>query len=253
MGGVSPEAFGNGIQAALRRERLAISAGLALVAALAWLYLWRMAASMDGDMATGFTVTFVMWTVMMAAMMLPSASPTILLYAAMVRKNAGRGVALAAVWLFVAGYLLAWAGFSAAAALLQGALGHAGLLTPMMSSASSWLSGALLVAAGVYQLTPLKNLCLGNCREPVRFFVTHWHPGRAGALRMGATHGAYCVGCCWMLMLLLFALGVMNLAWVALVAAFVLVEKLLPVGRFSSRLAGVALLLAGLSVLASSL
>jgi predicted metal-binding membrane protein len=250
--GVGPEAFGRTIEAALRRERLALAAGLALIAAAAWLYLSRMAASMDGDMAAGFAMTLVMWTVMMAAMMLPSASPAILLYAAMARKNAGRGGALAAAWIFVAGYLLAWAGFSAAAALLQGALGHAGLLTPMMSSASPWLSGALLLAAGAYQLTPLKNACLGKCREPVSFFMTHWHPGPAGALRMGATHGAYCVGCCWMLMLLLFALGVMNLAWVALVAAFVVVEKLLPAGRFSSRLAGMALILAGLTVLVSS-
>jgi predicted metal-binding membrane protein len=225
-----------------------IAAGLAAVAGLAWFYLWGM-ASMPG-MEMGIAVTLLMWTVMMTAMMLPSASPAILMYAAMVRKNAERGVALAAVWLFVAGYLLAWAGFSVLAALLQAALEQTGLLMPMMPSASPWLSGALLLAAGAYQLTPLKSLCLSKCREPVQFFITHWHPGAVGALRMGAAHGAYCVGCCWLLMLLLFALGVMNLAWVALIAAFVLAEKLLPAGRFSSRFAGVALIVAGLAVLA---
>jgi predicted metal-binding membrane protein len=105
----------------------------------------------------------------------------------------------------------------------------------------------------VYQLTPLKERCLGKCRNPVQFFMTHWRPGTAGALRMGATHGAYCVGCCWMLMLILFAVGVMNLAWVALIAAFVFVEKLLPAGRLTSRLAGGALLVAGLAVLGGAL
>ena len=227
-----------------------IAAGLAAIAGLAWAYLWGM-ASMPGGMETGIAMTLAMWTVMMAAMMLPSASPAILLYAAMVRKNAERGVALAAVWLFVAGYLLAWAGFAVLAALLQAALEGTGLLAPMMLSASPWLSGALLLAAGAYQFTPLKKLCLSKCREPVHFFITNWHPGPLGALRMGAAHGAYCVGCCWLLMLLLFALGVMNLAWIALIAAFVLAEKLLPAGRFSSRFAGVALILSGLTVLAA--
>jgi predicted metal-binding membrane protein len=168
----------------------------------------------------------------------------------MVRKHAERGSVLPAVWVFVSGYLLVWAGFSLAAALVQAGLEHAALLTPMMESASKWLNGALLVAAGAYQLTPLKDLCLSKCRNPVQFFMTHWRPGTAGALRMGVTHGAYCVGCCWVLMLLLFAVGVMNLAWVAVIAAFVLLEKLLPAGRLVSRLAGAALIALGLAVLA---
>lgn len=193
---------------------------------------------------------FAMWWAMMAGMMLPSAAPTIVLYAALVRKNAERGAALPAAWMFTGGYLVAWAGFGLVAALLQAALEHTGLLSSAsMASTSRWLSGALLVAAGAYQLTPLKDLCLGKCRDPVRFFMTHWRGGAAGALRMGAINGAYCVGCCWMLMLLLFAAGVMNLAWVAFIAAFVLVEKLLPAGRLSARFAGVALILAGLVVL----
>jgi len=250
-----PTALHRGIEAALRRDRLVVALSLAGVVALAWAYLWRAAASMHVGTGVGMAMampamTFAMWVVMMAGMMLPSAAPTVLLYGAMVRKHAERGMVLPAVWVFVSGYLLVWAGFSLAAALLQVALEHAALLTPMMASASKWLNGALLVAAGVYQLTPLKDLCLSKCRNPVQFFITHWRAGTAGALRMGITQGAYCVGCCWMLMLLLFAVGVMNLAWVALIAAFVLLEKLLPAGRFTSRFAGAALIVLGVTTLA---
>jgi predicted metal-binding membrane protein len=236
-----------------RLDRLVVALSLAGVAGLAWFYLWSMAmpmAAMPAMNPAPLALTFVMWVIMMAGMMLPSAAPTILLYGAMVRKHAERGRVLPAVWVFVSGYLLAWAGFSLAAALLQAALEHAALLTPTMESASKWLNGLLLVAAGVYQLTPLKDLCLGKCRNPVQFFMTHWRPGAAGALRMGIAQGAYCVGCCWMLMLLLFAVGVMNLAWVALIAAFVFLEKLLPAGRLTSRFAGAALIVLGLTILA---
>jgi len=221
-----------------------IAAGLAAIAGLAWFYLWGM-ASMPGGMETGIAMTLAMWTVMMAAMMLPSASPAILLYAAMVRKNAERGVALAAVWLFVAGYLLAWAGFAVLAALLQAALEGTGLLAPMMLSASPWLSGALLLAAGAYQFTPLKKLCLSKCREPVHFFITNWHPGPLGALRMGAAHGAYCVGCCWLLMLTGLAVGVMNLAWMALLTVAVAVEQAAPGGVWVGRALGAGLIVWG--------
>jgi predicted metal-binding membrane protein len=241
------------------RDRLVVALSLAGVVALAWLYLWREAVSMAMPMPAmagmdpaALGMTFVMWTVMMAGMMLPSAAPTILLYGAMVRKHAERGMVLPAVWVFVSGYLLAWAGFSLAAALLQAGLEHAALATPMMASTSTWLNGTLLLAAGVYQLTPLKDLCLSQCRNPVQFFMMHWRPGTAGALKMGSTHGAYCVGCCWMLMLLLFVVGVMNLAWVALIAAFIFVEKLLPAGRFTSRFAGAALVIFGMAVLGLS-
>lgn len=251
-----------GIEAALRRDRLVVALSLAGVVALAWLYLWRQAASMHAGDPSGMAMptmpatdpailalTFVMWVVMMAGMMLPSAAPTILFYGALVRKHAERGTVYPAVFIFVSGYLLLWTGFSVAAVLLQVVLEHAGLLSSTMVSASNALNGALLVAAGVYQLTPLKDVCLNKCRNPVQFFMTHWRPGKAGALRMGITQGAYCLGCCWMLMLLLFVVGVMNLAWVALIAAFVFLEKLLPVGRLTSRLAGVALIVAGSAIL----
>ena len=197
-----------------------------------------------------FALVVVMWIVMMAGMMLPSAAPTVLLYGSMVRKNAERGTALPSVWIFVGGYVLVWAAFGLAAALVQSALQQAGLLTPMMELAHPRLTGALLIAVGLYQWTPLKDACLAKCRTPVQFLMTHWKEGRAGALRMGMAHGAYCVGCCWALMLLLFVVGVMNLVWVALIAAFVFVEKLLPAGRLTARFAGVALIVVGLGVAA---
>jgi len=171
----------------------------------------------------------------------------VLFYASLVRKNAERGTVLPSSWVFAGGYVLAWAGFGLAAAVLQILLEQAGLLTPMMSSASRWLTGGLLVAAGIYQLTPLKAACLTQCRNPVQFLMARWRPGATGALRMGMAHGAYCVGCCWALMLLLFAVGVMNLLWVALIAAFVSIEKLLPAGRLTGRFAGAGLIVAGLA------
>lgn len=250
----------------LGRERLAVILSLAAIVALAWLWLWRQAALMKmGAMemagmamampaamapdALGVGLVFVMWMVMMAGMMLPSAAPAILLYGAMVRKHAERGSAQPAVWVFVAGYLLMWAAFSLGAALLQALLQHLALLDPMMSSSSKKLSALLLVAAGLYQFTPLKDRCLSKCREPLPFFVMHWRAGAIGALRMGLSHGGYCVGCCAMLMLLLFAVGVMSLAWVAAIAAFILVEKLLPAGHIAARVAGGALIALGAATL----
>jgi predicted metal-binding membrane protein len=255
VGGLGDGALQGGIETALRRDRLVVALSLAGVIELAWIYLWRAAASMHAAEAdpAALALTFAMWVVMMAGMMLPGAAPAVLLYGAMVRKHAERATALPAVGVFVSGYLLVWAAFGVAAALLQAVLANAALLTPMMASAIKPLNGVLFLAAGLYQLTPLKERCLGKCRNPVQFFMTHWRPGTAGALRMGATHGAYCVGCCWMLMLILFAVGVMNLVWVALIAAFVLFEKLLPAGRLTSRLAGGALIVVGLAVLGGAL
>jgi predicted metal-binding membrane protein len=194
-------------------------------------------------------MTFTMWAVMMVGMMLPSAAPAVLLYATMVRKNGARGAVLPPAWIFISGYLAVWIGFSLAAALLQVALEQAGLITPGLVSASKPLSAAILIGAGIYQWLPLKDVCLRKCRSPLEFFVTRWRSGNAGALRMGAEHGLYCVGCCWALMLLLFVAGVMNLLWVALIAGFVFVEKLLPVGRITGHLAGAGLVLAGIVVL----
>ena len=241
-----------------RRDRGVAVASLVALIGLAWLYLWLDAARMqampmDGAMSATFgqlMLTFLMWSVMMVGMMLPSAMPAILLYASMAGGN--RGFTPSAVWLFTAGYLAVWIGFSLAASVLQVGLAGAALLTPMMASASAWLSGGLLIAAGVYQWAPLKEVCLEKCRAPLQFFLFNWRPGPAGALRMGVKHGAFCVGCCWVLMLILFAVGVMNLLWVALIAGFVLAEKLLPGGRLVGRTAGIVLAAAGVYLIAAS-
>ena len=241
---------------ALARERRLLLASLALVIALAWVYLGQGAAAMD-DLAAmphmggvrAFALTFAMWAVMMTGMMLPSAAPAILLYATLVRKNAERGNALPATWIFASGYVAAWVAFSAAAAAGQSLLEQAMLLTSTMSLASKGMTAAVLLAAGSYQLLPLKDVCLRNCRNPLELFTVRWQPGARGAFRMGLEHGLYCVGCCWMLMLLLFAAGVMNLLWVALIAAFIFVEKLLPGARYTSTIAGLALLGAGVFVM----
>jgi predicted metal-binding membrane protein len=169
----------------------------------------------------------------------------VLLFAAMQRgRGAGRTPRL--VLAFAAGYLLVWTAFSACAAVAQFVLHQAAMLSPMMTTSSARLSGAILIAAGVYQLTPFKGACLTHCRTPLGFLMSHWRDGTAGALRMGMAHGAYCLGCCWALMCVLFVVGVMNLLWVAAIAIFVLVEKVGPAGAIVSRVAGVVLIAFGL-------
>jgi predicted metal-binding membrane protein len=182
-----------------------------------------------------------MWSVMMAAMMLPSAAPMILLFASVERRRRARAAATAPTAAFVAGYLLVWCGFSAVAALTQAALHQASLLSPMMVSTTPFLSGVLLLMAGFWQWLPLKQACLQHCRSPVHFFQHEWREGTAGAVRMGLGHGVYCLGCCWALMILLFVGGVMNLLVVAAIAALVLVEKVARSGPWIGRVAGLAL------------
>ena len=183
---------------------------------------------------TDVLLAFAMWAVMMVGMMTPSAAPVVLLFAAM-RRGLGAPRMPGLVVAFVAGYLLVWALFSAVAATAQWALHQASLLSPMMTTSSAWLGAAILIAAGVYQLTPIKGACLTHCRSPLGFLMSHWREGTAGALRMGIVHGAYCLGCCWALMCVLFVVGVMNLMWVAAIAIFVLVEKIGPAGPWVSR------------------
>ena len=173
----------------------------------------------------------------------------ILLHLRVSRERRARTGAPLASGLFILGYVAVWAAFSALATAAQWALDQATLLSPMMAARSSALAGALLIAAGLYQLTPLKYACLRHCRSPLDFVMTQWREGRAGALAMGLRHGAYCVGCCWVLMLLLFVGGVMNLVWIAALAAIVLFEKLLPGGIWVARVTGVALIAWGSAVL----
>lgn len=192
---------------------------------------------------------FAMWSVMMVGMMVPSVSPVLLLFAAVNRKRREQRAPFVPTGLFLAGYLASWTFFAAAATGAQWGLHSAALLSPMMVASSPALAGALLVAAGLFQWTPLKRACLRHCRSPLEVVATGWREGKGGAVRMGLKHGLFCVGCCWVLMTLLFALGVMNLLWVAVIAAFVLVEKAVPGGQLVGRVAGVLLALAGLGVL----
>ena len=261
MGRVSTGlALDRGLEAVARHDRKVTIAGLAALVVLSWVYLGFMAMDMGtaslaaertpGTNAAALTMTFVMWTVMMVGMMLPSAAPTILLYATLVRKNGERGSILPGVWVFVGGYLLVWTAFSVGATVLQAFLEQGALLTPSMTLASTSIGGLALITAGVYQLTPLKRACLAKCQHPFEFLVTHWRPGAGGIFRMGIEHGAYCVGCCWALMLLLFVAGVMNLAWVALIAAFVLLEKIVHGMRAVPWTAAAILIGSGLFLLA---
>jgi predicted metal-binding membrane protein len=226
------------------------------VIAGSWLYLFAMSAhGMRAPAAWSpqyFAVMAAMWIVMMAAMMLPTATPMILLHATLARRrHVLQRAALAANGLFAFGYVAVWTAFALGATVLQWALAEAALLSPMMQASSKGLAGALLVAAGVYQFTPFKQACLRHCRSPLDFIMSHWRNGPAGSYAMGVRHGAYCLGCCWALMLLLFVGGVMSLAWIAGLAAFVLVEKLALFGQWTTRLAGVALLGWGAGVLAT--
>ena len=215
-------------------ERAVILAALASVAAMAWLYLVSMP-----PMAMGAAAMFVMWWVMMTGMMLPSALPMTLTFATVNRRRRELGTPYVSTAVFVAGYLLAWGAFSLAATAAQWALEHAGLLSPSMRLTSPLAGGLVFIAAGLYQLTPLKHACLRRCRSPLAFVLDHWHDGTAGAVRMGIVHGAYCLGCCALLMALLFIGGVMNLLWAAAIAAWVMLEKVLPRGEALARIAGV--------------
>ncbi|AXQ31619.1 DUF2182 domain-containing protein [Solimonas sp. K1W22B-7] len=252
------------LESVLKRDRAIVLAGLIAAAALSWLYLvlashdmygamdgmsaWMMTAAWDTEYSL---LIFGMWTVMMVGMMLPSAAPAILLYSR-IQRSSGQATAVTRSYAFMGGYLLAWTAFSALATLLQGLLAAASLLSPMMDSARPWFSASLLIAAALYQLTPLKQTCLDSCRSPVDFLTRHWRPGLGGAVRLGMHHGLYCVGCCWALMLLLFAGGVMSLLWIGAITVYVLAEKLAPQGAHSSRWSGVLLLLAGAWLLVKS-
>ena len=241
-----------------RRERAVIVAALAGVTALSWLYLVQHARGMGGmqDMA-GMSMSaglmFLMWWVMMVGMMLPSALPMTLTFATVNRRRRERGSAYVPTAVFVCGYLAAWGAFSLAATGAQWALERAALMMPMKHLTSPLLGGLLFVAVGVYQLTPLKHACLHRCRSPLAFVLERWRDGTGGALRMGAEHGAYCIGCCAFLMALLFVGGVMNLLWVAAIAAFVLLEKLLPAGEAVARAAGVLAIGLGVWMIARAL
>lgn len=237
----------------LRHDRIVVVAGLLGVILISWAYLLA-GAGMDMPAVGGmlmpmapiwtpgyFALMLIMWAAMMAAMMLPSAAPMLLLYDRIAQKRDEDSRTIGPASLFGLGYIAVWAGFSVGAVALQYGLDRAKLLSPMMETTSVALAGTLLVLAGLYQWTPLKQSCLRHCRSPLEFIMTEWRAGPRGAFAMGLRHGVFCLGCCWVLMLLLFVGGVMNLVWIAGIAGFVLVEKTAPAGHWLGRIVGAVL------------
>ncbi len=242
---------GTRFESVLRRERAVVAVGLFLVTAMAWAYLVYMAMSPSGmDMATArvaswtrvdFGLMFVMWAVMMVAMMVPSAAPMVMMFASMNRRRRQDGLPFVSTGVFLVGYLSVWSGFATVATLVQWGLHQATLLSSTMGNVTPHLGGALLLIAGVYQWTPLKNACLGQCRTPIGFLLSEWRDGNSGAVVMGIRHGTSCLGCCWFLMVLMLVGGVMNLVWMAGVATYILAEKVVPAGHWFARAVGLLL------------
>ena len=276
------------LESVLRRDRLVVVIALVAVIVLSWVYVLAGAGmgmsafemtrmtqpvgvidstqpsvqgmsmggtAVGGTMVTGAwtvgyaVVIFFMWWVMMFGMMLPSASPLLLLFARMMRKEQDKGAPYVPTGVFALGYVIMWAAFSAIATGAQWGLEASGLLSGIMVGTSAVLGAGLLIAAGVWQLTPWKNACLRHCRSPIGFLSAHWRPGRTGAFKMGLVHGAFCLGCCWFLMALLFYGGVMNLYWIIGLALYILIEKLLPAGARIGQLTGVILIAWGATLL----
>jgi len=237
------------ISRAASHQNLIVLVALALATALGlWITLRtgeRLMLPLQAGHAAYAVLLFIMWWSMMLAMMLPSAAPAILTYGAMTRKFAAKGASSAPAGIFSAGYAAIWTGFSLAATALHLALEHFLPLTGMMAVTSAAIGGSLLLAAGLYQMTPLKYACLHKCQAPLMFFARGWRKGRLGAFRMGVSHGIYCLGCCWVLMGLLFYGGVMELRWIIGIALYVALEKLIPVRSRVSQFTGLLLVVWG--------
>jgi predicted metal-binding membrane protein len=248
----------------LRRERLIVGVCLSAIVILSWMYLFhlRSAMEMSGmDMPgmvmvdterwgpTTLVFLFVMWTVMMIAMMVPSATPMIFTFLALNENRRAASRPLMPVGVFLLGYLAVWTGYSAIATLAEWGLHQRAMLSTTMNAISPALNGVLLIAAGAFQLTPLKRACLQGCRSPLSFLMSEWRNGASGAFIMGLRHGMYCLGCCWILMALLFVAGIMNLLWVAVITVLVMLEKVVPKGEWLGRVVGIGLLVAGITLL----
>jgi len=274
------------LESVLRRDRLVVVIALGAVIVLSWAYvlagagmgmsameMTRMthAVGLGGSSQSGMqmsgmngalvvsmwsvgyaVIAFFMWWIMMLGMMLPSAAPLLLLVARMMRKEKEKGAPYVSTGVFALGYAVMWAAFSGVATGAQWGLESIGLLSAMMVGTSTVFGAVLLIAAGIWQLTPLKQACLKHCRSPIGFLSSHWRPGRAGAFTMGLAHGAFCLGCCWFLMALLFYGGIMSLYWIIGLALYVLLEKLLPAGVWFGQLTGVALIAWGILLLLQS-
>jgi predicted metal-binding membrane protein len=257
-----------------RRDRKIVVGALIVLTALAWGYLALLVGSMSMTgtsmpdisgmdlsaavtpmlrawTARDFTFIFLMWAIMMVGMMTPSATPMILIYARVARQAAEESRPIAATGWFVSGYLLSWTAFSLVAAIAQGVLERLAWLTPMMAAASNKVGGVVLIIAGIYQFTPLKNNCLSRCQSPFAFIQANggFKRGMGASVQLGMRHGFYCIGCCWALMALLFVGGVMNILWIAAIAFHVLIEKVVPSGNAIARVAGAGMAIAGIWLL----
>ncbi len=249
-------------QAVYRRDRNIILASLAGVTLLAWLYMYAMAAPFgavtaeflcaprSGSWGPGDILTsLAMWNIMMVGMMIPTASPMILMFATTNRRQRGQSGPYVPTFFFVSGYVLIWAVYSIAGTAAQWGLQEAALLSPLVLQVTPQLGAVLLIVAGLFQFTSLKHNCLTHCRTPMAFLNSEWREGAGGAMWMGLKHGSYCVGCCWAIMLLMFVAGLMNLVWTAFLAAFMLLEKIAPAGDKLGRIAGVLAVGAGMWLL----
>jgi predicted metal-binding membrane protein len=246
------------VEAALASPRASLVFVLIVIPAICWAWVVAMARDMYGSMsgpsawmmtvqwdAPRIVLLWAMWAAMMAGMMLPSVTPLLLLYARAMRNREGLTRPGLRIYAMAGGYLVVWAGFSAAATALQRVLASTSLLTMMMEPSGDLLASGLLILAGVYQLTPFKDACLDACRSPLGLLQARWREGVAGAFRMGVSHGLYCLGCCWAMMLLLFAGGVMNLSVILALTVWVAIEKLAPFGRQSARVTAALLFVLG--------
>jgi predicted metal-binding membrane protein len=259
-----------GLVRALARNRWIVGTCLALACVFAWSWLFWQArqmsqpatmSGMDGMAAMAsmgpapgtiayLTSAFVMWALMMVAMMLPSAAPMILSYTRIAGDTRREAGALVPSIVFAGLYLTVWTAFSLVAATAQSLLAQAGVISAAkLAIGNARLAGVFLIAAGLYQMTPIKRVCLSQCRAPASFLTREWRPGWGGSIRLGVLHGLYCLSCCWLLMALLFVGGVMNLAWVALLAILVLAERILPVGERGALAIGGLAIAAGFAML----
>ena len=248
----------------LKKDRFIVLAALFLICVLSWLYiiyLYNQMYPMNMDALffampmtpqwswADFVLLFLMWFVMMIAMMTPSVTPLILIFTLINRKRHQQQNPYVPSGYLLSGYFLVWAVFSLFATLLQWLLQRVALLNPEMIITSKVLGGIILITAGLFQFTPLKNTCLRNCRSPISFIHQYWKDGKAGALRMGIQNGIYCLGCCWILMILLFVSGIMNILWIAIITLFVVIEKILPPAKIISSISGISLIVFGIIIL----